>query len=277
MARTKRRFWVGVLVLPIVASAAELRKPTLDAYEKYTRQVEAGLAQKVRTGRFLWVDDSAERVRGVRQGEIVVGPVGSGEVRVPDGLIHDWIAAVFIPGVTLDQTLALVHDYNNHKYIYRPGILESKLLSRTGNDYKTAVRLANRKFVTVVLDAEYDIRYVQLDEHRWMSESRSTKFHEVENPGKPNERDLPDGTGHGYLWRLNSYSRFEQRDGGVYVECEAVSLSRGLPFGLAWLIRPMIRDLPGEHLSHTLTAMRTAVLAVESGRLRLPGALSPLD
>jgi hypothetical protein len=215
----------------------------------------------------LWVDEAPDRARRVRQGEILVDPVGAGEVKVPNGLIHSWIGAVFIPGGTLETTLALVHDYNNHKYVFRPDVLESKLLSQNGNEYQTYVRLIRRKFLTLVLDANYDVRYFPIDARRWRSETRSTRIREVENAGTPLEKDLPEGAGRGLLWRLNTWTRFEERDGGVYVECEVVTLSRGYPFGLGWAIRPIVRELPGEGLTKTLGAMRTAVLEVQQTKL----------
>jgi hypothetical protein len=61
------------------------------------------------------------------------------------------------------------------------------------------------------------------------------------------------------LWQLNSYWTFQQLDGGTYVECEAISLTRDIPRGLGWLIRPIIRDLPRESLIATLEGTRAAV------------------
>jgi hypothetical protein len=47
---------------------------------------------------FLWVDESADRSRRVRAGEVLVSPVGDhSPIRVPKGLIHDWIGATLIP------------------------------------------------------------------------------------------------------------------------------------------------------------------------------------
>jgi hypothetical protein len=81
----------------------------------------------------------------------------------------------------------------------------------------------------------------------------------VINRGEPGERELPPGNDHGFLWRLYSYWRFEERDGGVYVECQAISLTRSVPTGFGWLIEPIIRQLPRESLANTLRATRAAV------------------
>ena len=74
---------------------------------------------------------------------------------------------------------------------------------------------------------------------------------------------LPAGDDHGFLWRLDSYWRFAERDGGVYMECEAVSLTRDIPAGLGWLIAPIIRQLPQESLVNTLRKTREALKQAE--------------
>ena len=121
------------------------------------------------------------------------------------------------------------------------------------------LRLLKKKVITVVLASEHDVKYTPQDKTRWRSVSRTTKIAEVENAGKPDERELPPGTGEGFLWKLNSYWRFEERDGGTWLECEAISLTRDVPTGLGWIILPIIRDLPKQSLENTLRSTRTAL------------------
>jgi hypothetical protein len=71
---------------------------------------------------------------------------------------------------------------------------------------------------------------------------------------------MPPGKDNGFLWRLNSYWRFFETGRGVYVQCEAVSLTRDIPTGLHWLIAPFIESIPKESLEFTLRSTRTAVL-----------------
>jgi len=243
------------------ASAAELKKETVQAFERYIRATEARLEEHLRGARpFLWTDETPERRQQVRQGLVPTLPhAGRPQVHVPDGLIHDWIGAVFIPGVTLQQTLNLVQDYNNHHNIYKPEVIASKTLARNGNDFKIYMRLLKKKVLTVVLNTEHDVRYFPLDAARCHSRSYSTRIAEVSDPGKPAERESPVGNDHGFLWRLYSYWRFQQRDGGVYVECQAISLTRDVPAAFFWLIEPIIRSLPRESLANTLRATRAAL------------------
>src|SRR5947199_67458 len=124
---------------------------------------------------------------------------------------------------------------------------------------ETEQRLPKKKVITVVLSTEHDVKYTPVDKNRWRSVSRSTKIAEVDKAGKPEEREKPPGTGEGFLWKLNSYWRFEERDGGVWVECEAISLTRNVPTGLGWVVEPIIRDLPKESLANTLRSTRNAL------------------
>ena len=46
---------------------------------------------------------------------------------------------------------------------------------------------------------------------------------------QPNQKVQPPGAGYGFLWRLDTCWRFEERDGGAYAECRAISLTRDIP------------------------------------------------
>jgi hypothetical protein len=255
-----RAAWL-CLAAGIAAHPAELKPRTAAAFEQYIRTAEARMDEQLRAGReFLWIDAPAERKRAVQRGDVATVPTGSSpEISVPGGLIHDWIGTVFIPGTTLGRTLALVQDYDNHKNIYRPEVVDSKLRARAGNDFKIYLRLLKKKVLTVVLNTEHDVHYFPVDAQRCYSRSYSTRIAEVDGAGSPGESERPPGEGHGFLWRLNSYWKFQERDGGVYVECRAISLTRDVPTGLGWLIEPIIRTLPRDSLANTLRATRAAL------------------
>ncbi len=241
----------------VAASAAELKPQTVEAFNRYIQQVEHRLDTRKS---FLWADESPERVQQARAGQVVVRPFGAKPItEVPDGLVHDWVGTVFIPGATLKQTLALVEDYNRHKDLYQPEVIDSRVLSHQDDEFRVYMRLKKKKVITVVLDTEHEVRYYPVDRTRWRSVSKTTKIAEVENPGKKNEHELPPGTGNGFLWKLDTYWRFEERDGGTWVECEAISLTRDVPTGLGWLIEPIIRDLPKQSLENTLRLTRAAL------------------
>lgn len=244
---------------PPDVTRVELKPVTLQAFDAYIRKTENRL-DSTEAADYLWCDGTPVRKDRIRRGEVLAEPwTGSGDVEIPNGLIHHWVGSVFIPKVTLAKTLALVQDYNNHKAIYKPEVIDSRLMARDGNDYKVKLRLLKKQVITVVLNTDHEVRYVPVDAAHWSSRSYSTRIAEVEDAGTAGEHELPPGSDHGFLWRLNSYWRFQERDGGVYVECEAISLSRNVPAGLGWLINPIVRRLPRQSLANTLSATRVAL------------------
>ena len=258
--KSLRRTAMCVALMASTLAAAELKPRTIQAFDDYTRGLESRLDAQSRGPAFLWSDASPERNRQVRQAQILAeSAAGDNPARVPDGLIHDWIGAVFIPGVTMEKVLRLVQDYDHHKDVYAPEVIDSHLVARNSNDFNVHLRLLKKKVITVVLDTDYDVHYANPGPGRWFVRSYSTRIQEVENAGQRDERRLPAGDDHGFLWRLYSYWRYLERDGGVYMECEAVSLTRDVPAGLGWLVGPVIRDLPRESLVNTLRKTREAL------------------
>jgi hypothetical protein len=245
------------------AKPIQLEQQTLEAFDAYVHEAEAAMEQTFQgAGSFLWSDRVSERSKQVQKGQVVAQFwAGQAPVIAPNGLIHDWIGAALIPGTTVEATLSLIQDYDNHKNIYKPDVIASRLISHRGNDFQIYLRLLKKKIITVVLDTDHDVHYRSLDRSRWVCRSYTTRIAEVENASKPKERVLPPDTGYGFLWRLYSYWRFQERDGGVYFECRAISLTRDVPSGLGWAIRPIIQKLPKESLTNTLENTRKALQA----------------
>jgi hypothetical protein len=235
-----------------------LKPQTLESFVSYVSDAEAGMELNLGSREpFLWSDASPARALQVHAGEIVAEfQSGRGPVKVPHGLIHDWIGAALISGATMKDVLALVQNYDNHNNIYKPEVIASRLIRRQGNDFQIYLRLLKKKIMTVVLDTDHDVHYRDVDQGRWICRSHTTRIAEVEGAGTPQERVREPDTGYGFLWRLNSYWRFQEREDGVYVECRAVSLTRDVPFGLGWVIEPIIQKLPRESLINTLWATR---------------------
>jgi hypothetical protein len=251
------------LFLPPAPDVAivDLKPDTLQAFEKYVQTAEARLDQQARSDKFLWSDSVKDARKKLEKGQVLAEPfVGEGDVGIADGLIHDWVGAVWIPNVTLDDVLKRVQDYDHAAPFYKPEVVDSKLLSHNGDDYKIFMRLLKSKAaVTAVLNTEHEAHYSRISDTRCYSRSKTTRVAEVQNAGARDEKERPAGHDHGFLWRLNSYWRFEQREGGVVVECEAISLSRSIPTGLGWLVNPIIRGLPRDSLANTLKCTRASM------------------
>src|ERR1022692_1719987 len=168
----------------------QLKPETLQAFEAYIREAEAAMDKTLHGEAFLWSDGDPKRAKQVRQGKIVAQlwqgkspvKVPSGlihawifalpklrksPVKVPSGLIHDWIGAAFLPGATVARILARIQDYDNHKNMYRPEVIDSKLIARRGNDFQIYLRVLKKKIITVVLDTDHDVHYFQVDGARW--------------------------------------------------------------------------------------------------------------
>lgn len=236
--------------------AAEPERETLDAWDQYLRAANANMADRAK-GCFLWVAESAERLRRVRTGEIVVSPLGHTPRKVPGGLIHHWIGAAFIPAARIDDVIAVVRDYDRYTEFYKPSVIDARTLSRNAaGDTFSVVMFDKTLFMKRALESEYESRFVQLDDARWYSVSATTRIRELSN-----DRRTPDGEGSGYIWRLCTISRFEERDGGVYVETEAMALSRPIPATLHWVVDPIVRRVSRESLSTSLRQTEGAVLS----------------
>lgn len=179
-------------------------------------------------------------------------------IKVPGGMIHDWVGIVFIPGATMKQTLQVTQSYDHREKIY-PDVLQSKLLGREGDDFKVFMRLYKKKFTTVVLNTDYAIQYHRLDDTHVYCNSYTTRIAQVADPSKPDGPEKPAGEDDGYLWRLYTYWRFEEKDGGIYMQVEAISLTRSIPFGLEWLLGPMVKSLPRESFQGVLERTKNAV------------------
>ncbi len=275
-----RRVWrylssiaIGLCLCAGPASATDLQPKTVEAFNRYVAAAEAQIDEQLSGGQpYLWVEslpparrDAAETQ--LRAGQVVIQRLdatgkSSAEkpISLPNAMIHHWIGTVFIPGATLAQTLALEEDYDHQQEYFHPDVMRSRILRHDGNDFTIELRLYKKKVITTVLDTEHQVHYTLVDAtHAW-SRSRTIRIQEVENAGAPDERLEPEGRDRGLLWRMNTYWRFEQKDGGTYVECQSISLTRDIPTGLGWLIGPYVNSVPRESLTFTLETTRSAVL-----------------
>lgn len=257
-----RTFGLLLISLGFLANAAELQPKTLHAWDDYIRAANAGMQKRlVPGGHFLWLADNPDRLAAVRNGEIVVVPAGPHTPkRVPAGLIHDWIGAAFVPNATIRDVLGVVRDYVRYSEFYRPTVLDSKTIAHGNVEDRFSMLLMNKAlFLKTALDGDYQTSYFQIDDHRWYSIAHATRLREIQGYGGPGEHELAENEGSGLIWRLSSITRFEERDGGVYVELEAIALSRDIPLSLRWLVEPILRRVSRESLTTSLRQTGNAV------------------
>jgi hypothetical protein len=262
--------------MPGNASAEQLRPATLDAFDRYVQLSESEISSAdANNAAFLWIDRlpasrRAEFAPKLARGEVLIESLESlsnrKTISVPHGMIHDWIGTVFIPGATLRQTLAFEENYDQHEAIFQPDVVRSKILSHQGDDFVIYYRLRKQKIITSILDTDHSVHYHVVDATHAISGSHTTRIQEVENAGTPSEKLRPVGDDDGFLWRMQTYWRFQEKDGGTYVECRSISLTRDIPEGLGWLVGPFVKSIPQESLTFTLGKTRSALLQQSGAR-----------
>ena len=264
MTHAKRFFGIAMVLAGITAraNAAELRSATERAWREYLRAAGIRLQARVE-GRtpFLWMDEAPDRAARVKRGDTVVAPlVGHGTQAVSNGLIHDWIGVVFIPSASIESLLGVVHDYDRYKDIYRPVVTDSRSIDSgaEGQEF-SMVWQRHVLFVDAAMRGRYHARDVIISQHRGYSIVEAITLQQIEDYGRSAQHLLPPDTGGGFIWRIYSISRYEERDGGVYLEIEAIALSRDVPSSLRWLVNPVVNHLSVTSMSTTLRQTRDAM------------------
>ena len=256
-------------------AAATLKPDTLAAFDAYVKLTDARNNEELRRGtNLLWIDGLGEGERAqaydaLKRSQVKMQKLETREngekIQCPGGMIHHWVGTVFIPGAKLPAVVAALQDYDHHAQYYTPDVEQSKIESRDDDHFVVFLRFRRHKVITVVLNTRHDVRYFRDSAVREHSRSSAMRIAEVENAGKPTEREKPPGEDGGYLWRMETWWRMEERDGGVYLQSEVVSLTRDIPAGLGWLIGPFVTSIPKETLTFTLQATRRAVTSHSAG------------
>jgi len=251
-----------LLVVPALSWAVELKDESLQAWKEYIQAATARNEDRLHEpNTFLASDEIPGQLPKLRQGSIIVSPAGRHTpLKVPSGLIHDWTGAAFIPNATLEQVLTIVRNYDRYKEIYHPNVVDSKLIDLSPTTDRFSMVLANRSVVhKTALDTRYESAHQRLGDRRYYTTIEMTRVQEIANYGNPTQRMLPEGEGSGLIWRLFSISRLEERDGGVYIELEAIALSRDIPAGVRWFVEPIVRRVSRSALATSLGQTREAV------------------
>jgi hypothetical protein len=252
-------------------AAPELGRSTVEAFHHYVQLTDARNEVELKRGTgLLWVDGLPETERTQAYEDLKSGDVkmrkletlqNGSAIPCPRGMIHHWVGLAFIPGVKLPDVLGVLQDYNQHAVYYAPDVERSKIESRDGDHFRVFLRFRRHKVVTVVLETEHDVQYVRDADTRAHSRSSAVRIAQVENAGKSDEREKTPGYDDGFLWRMETWWRMVEADGGVYVQSEVASLTRDIPTGLAWLIGSFVTSIPKESLAFTLEATRKATVA----------------
>jgi hypothetical protein len=251
-------------------AAAELHAETIKAWNSCVGATERRIRSELSSRKgFLALDfqDSAEAAQErqeVLSGKIPIEKISNSDedqkhIDVPDGMIHHWRGSVFIPGVSLDFVFSRIKNPNQED-TKQEDVLDSRILERAPGQLKLYLKLQRSKIVTVVYDTEHLVRYESYGTDKASSSSTATKIAEVERLADHTEREKPEGHDKGFLWRMNSYWRYQQVPGGVIVECESMTLSRSIPAIFELMVRPIINKIARESMQRTLESMRNRMV-----------------
>jgi len=295
-ARNSRRWTaVGLLIAlqPLQSAVAatatggapdppKLENETKLAFDRYVALTESRNDLELkRDSNLLWVDGlpegpRAEAYAALKRGEVKMQKLETRDhqksIPCPGGMIHHWTGLVFIPGAKLDEVLKVLEDYDKHSVYFSPDVERSRIESRSGDHFQVFLRFRRHKVITVVLNTEHAVDYYHDAAGKAHSRSSAVRIAEVENAGKSDEREKTPEDDGGYLWRMETWWRIAEGDGGVYVQSEVASLTRDIPAGLGWLIKPFIQSIPRETLKFTLEAARKAVAGHATGPKEQPVA-----
>lgn len=245
-----------------------LKNQTLNAFNSYVSSTEAKNAGSLTGGNFLWIDDQGKSARQsayekLHRGEVLMERISASgsSTEIPGGLVHDWEGIIFIPGAKLQDVLGILEDYNHQATYFAPDVEQARIEEHNGDNFRVFLRFRRVKIITVVLNTEHTVTYFHDSPTRAHSRSSAIRIAEVENPGTKSEREDPSGQDSGFLWRMETWWRVEEKDGGVYLQNQVVSLTRDIPAGLGWAVEPFVTSIPKESLEFTLGAVRRAVLA----------------
>jgi hypothetical protein len=255
------------LIQPLVA--AELKTATVQSWNRYYQWADTKVRRELADPNTFLIQNSlspgdrAEAQRQIESGAIIIRrmkdviPQGV-RFEVPDGEIHHWWGSILLRNVNLSQLLQFLRDYDHHAGKFAE-VERSRLLSEEGNHYRVYFRFRRSKsLVTVVYNTEQDCVYNSNGPGRASSQSVATRIAEIEDPGTATEKEKTPGNDRGFLWRLASWWRFEQRGKDVIVEVESASLSRDIPSVIKFIpgVSSYIRSTPRESLESVLTSVR---------------------
>jgi hypothetical protein len=254
------------LLLPMLAPTTLRGEPTraaVSAFNAYSHSVEARLAQQhlspIGFVVAIGTDPARAEVR-LRRGELIVeqlAPPTSDDLS--GALLHHWRGTAFAPGAKVADFERLMRSLGAYPRIFSPQVLQARTLLTDGDHVQAWMRVRQHHVITVVMDSTYDIHFLRLDAQHGYSISHSMRIDEIAAPGTPSEHVLQPKDEHGFLWRMNTYWSYEERDGGLYLQIEVISLTRSVPTGLGWMVEPYLESIPRESLEFTLRSACNAL------------------
>ena len=229
---------------------------TLQAFDSYIAHFEKeALAPYLASGK-MWMDGASccMRSSSFPTGRPVVDSRENGDVA--NGSIHHFSGALHVDGGTIDDMRRIMEDYPAYPKYFKPDVTKgsgSPEADSTPADehYLSHLTLSETTlWIAVQYDCTYDTHYRRLNPDHWLSKSTSSSVKEYRDARNPAQGYFPEGDDHGFVWRTNTYWFVRQRNGGVDLELDSITLSRPNPPGFGWYggkrshdaVEKMLRD-----------------------------------
>jgi hypothetical protein len=256
-----RAFQLICGLLIVAAPGRVLAEPmpaAVIAFNSYVRAVELRLAQQHQSCSAFLAPATAVQQRNTlpQEGEIIIEQrTPAGGLILPGALLHHWRGTTFVPGATAADFARLLKDVDAYPADFSPQVLQARILTHDGDHLQAWMRVRQHHVITVVMDTTYEVTFGTLDAQHGYSISRSTRISELDSHGHA----VDTSQDHGFLWRQNTYWSYEERDGGLYIQVESVSLTRSIPTGLGWVVGPFVESVPRQSLEFTLRSACSAL------------------
>jgi hypothetical protein len=180
---------------------------------------------------------------------------------VANGSIHHYSGAIRVPGATIEMARKMMQDYPNYTKYFKADIGASKgerLPDSTPEDehYTTDLLLVQSTlWINVTYDTKYDVHYRRLAKDRWAVRSVAVSIKEQKDAKNAAGGHYPPGEDHGFLWKTNTYWQVRERDGGLDMQVDSISLSRTSPAGFGWWGNRRTKDAVEDMLRDTKAAI----------------------
>ena len=258
-----------VLIALVAVTAGHAAEPTAAAitgFNSYIAALESRLDRQHRSQDGFIAStffDENNRAK-LQRGEPIIERIRpSGGPALPGATLYHWRGTAFVPGATVADYERVMEDFDGMPKTFAPEIVRAKVISRKNEGGRTLIqawyRVKQHHVITVVMDITYDVVLARLDAQHGYSASRSTRITEIADAGTPEEHAMSGSEEHGFLWRLYAYWSYEERDVGLYMQIESVTLARSIPAGVAWAVKPFVESVPRESLEFTMQATTKAL------------------
>lgn len=254
-------FFVGCLTLQgSVLPLAHLEMATVALFQDYTAKFEQQVSSAFSSSGKLWIDDDhTGRRKDFDAGKPAVMARQNEDIR--NGSIHHYSGAIRVPGARIEEVRRVMVDYSNYPNYFKPDVARGSGVLQpdsTPEDehFKTRLFLTEATlWIDVAYDAQYDSHYRRLDAVKWISRSTTLSIKELIDAKKLDGSTYPEGEDHGFLWRTNTYWFARERDGGLDLQVDSMTLSRTSPLGTAWWGNKRTRDAVDKMLRDTKAAI----------------------